>query len=406
MNAAALPLTEPGPGFALVRAIRRNWRALLVCAVMAALWLVAAVSLVRADGLASGPGRHAAPSVVQARLQAKAAEMSATSIRTDITPGSAVAINAAIPVVEGANPPAMPFSLAGISAADRARSLECLTVAIYYEAATEPIDGLRAVAQVVLNRVRHPAYPNTVCGVVFEGHRRASGCQFSFTCMGALRRAPMPAYWERSRAVAQAALNGYVYAPAGLALNYHANYVVPNWAATLVKSHVVGLHIFYRWRGGMGRPAAFSDAYAGAEPVFAWRGGFGQPVRTETQLAGAGLRDAVAAEAAGTTPGGDAASHASVDSFQRSVLRRYEPLERARANAMISERTRADSSLTTSQRWALTGDSGASTQAPLGRRPEGRAQPPAELEGVRRRPSAAPAANNGGNNETTSTTTR
>jgi spore germination cell wall hydrolase CwlJ-like protein len=213
-------------------ALRLNWRALLVCAVMGALWLAAAISLAVSGGLASGPGRSAAPTIAQARLQARAAEMSATQIRTDIAPESAVAINAAIPVVEGANPPAPPFSLANASAADRARSLECLTVAIYYEAATEPVDGQRAVAQVVLNRVRHPAYPNTVCGVVFEGARRASGCQFSFTCGGALRRAPMPAYWERARAVAQAALNGYVYAPAGLALNYHANYVVPNWSAT------------------------------------------------------------------------------------------------------------------------------------------------------------------------------
>jgi len=392
MDAAALSPIEPAPEGALVPVIRRNWRALLVCAVMAALWLVAAVSLVRDDGLASGPGRHAAPTIAQARLQAKAAEMSATSIRTDIAPESAVAINAAIPVVAGANPAAPPFSLAGISAADRARSLECLTVAIYYEAATEPVDGQRAVAQVVLNRVRHPAYPNTVCGVVFEGHRRASGCQFSFTCMGALRRAPMPAYWERARVVAQAALNGYVYAPAGLALNYHANYVVPNWSATLVKSHVVGLHIFYRWRGGLGRPAAFTDAYAGAEPLFAWRGGFGQPLRPEAQAAVAGSREAQAAAAAeAAILGGDPAAHASVDSFQRSVLRRYEPLQRDSANAVISERTRGDASLSTSQRWALTGDNGGSNQTPLGRRQEARPAPPAELQGVRRRPAPAPA---------------
>ena len=253
--------------------------------------------------------------------------MSATQIRPDIAPENAVAINAAIPLAGGANPPAAPFSLAGISAADRARSLECLTVAIYYEAATEPTDGQRAVAQVVLNRVRHPAYPNTVCGVVFEGHRRASGCQFSFTCGGALRRAPMPVYWQRARAVAEAALNGSVYAPVGLALNYHANYVVPNWSSSLVKSHIVGLHIFYRWRGGLGRPAAFSDAYAGAEPAIAWRGGFGQPLRPDAQLAAppAARRRRRAAEAA---IGAVARGSFQRDSFQRSLLRRYEPLPR------------------------------------------------------------------------------
>ncbi|HYI47332.1 MAG TPA: cell wall hydrolase [Allosphingosinicella sp.] len=390
MDAAALPLIEPAPEGALAPVIRRNWRALLVCAVMAALWLASAVSLAGADGLASGPGRAAAPTIAQARLQAKAAEMSATSIRTDIAPENAVAINAAIPLAGGSNPPAAPFSLAGISAADRARSLECLTVAIYYESATEPVDGQRAVAQVILNRVRHPAYPNTICGVVFEGHRRATGCQFSFTCGGALRRAPMPVYWQRARAVAEAALNGYVYAPVGLALNYHANYVVPNWSSSLVKSHIVGLHIFYRWHGGLGRPAAFTDAYAGAEPLFAWRGGFGQPLRPDAQLAVAAGEAAAADAARAAAPGGDAAAHASVDSFQRSVLRRYEPLQRESANAVISERTRADSSLTTSQRWSLTGEGGASTQTPLGRRQDARPAQPRELEGVRRRPSAAP----------------
>lgn len=405
MTALALPTLGPETDVGGIGAVLRgNWRALLVCGAMAVLWVAAAVSLLSAGGLASGPGRNAAPTIAQARLQAKAAELSATQIRTDIAPESAVAINAAIPVVEGANPPAPPFSLANASAADRARSLECLTVAIYYESATEPTDGQRAVAQVILNRVRHPAYPNTVCGVVFEGARRASGCQFSFTCGGALRRAPMPVYWERARAVAAAALNGYVYAPAGLALNYHANYVVPNWSATLVKSHVVGLHIFYRWRGGLGRPAAFSDAYAGAEPAIAWRGGFGQPLRPEAQAAAAISRqDQAVAAAEAAIMGRDGAAHASVDSFQRSVLRRYEPLQRDSANAVISERTRADSTLTTSQRWALTGNSGASTQAPLGRRQEARPAPPVELEGVRRRPSAGtptPA----GNNESTSTT--
>ena len=79
-------------------------------------------------------------------------------------------------------------------------------------------------------------------------------------------------------AVAAAALNGYVYAPVGWATHYHANYVMPYWAPTLVKSANVGLHIFYRWRGGWGRPDAFTNAYSGAEPAIAWRGGFGQPI--------------------------------------------------------------------------------------------------------------------------------
>src|SRR6476660_5886742 len=65
------------------------------------------------------------------------------------------------------------------------RSLQCLTQAIYYEARNQSDDGERAVAQVVLNRVRHPAFPNTVCGVVYQGAvRPGGGCQFTFTCDG------------------------------------------------------------------------------------------------------------------------------------------------------------------------------------------------------------------------------
>src|SRR3546814_13220413 len=92
------------------------------------------------------------------------------------------------------------------------RSIECLAAAVYYEAGSESVDGQRAVAQVVLNRVRHPAYPNSVCAVVFEGAQRATGCQFTFTCDGAMRRTPSVAGWERARKVAEAAPAGKVYA--------------------------------------------------------------------------------------------------------------------------------------------------------------------------------------------------
>jgi len=318
----------------------------------------------------SGPGfdspaGRAGPGSAVARLRAEAVTMSATRLRR-IAPTDALALNAAVPVSNAANPAARPFLVAAASEADRLRSLECLTAAIYYEAATEPLDGQRAVAQVILNRARHPAYPSTVCGVVFEGARRVTGCQFSFTCDGSLRRAPMASYWQRARQVAEAALSGFVYAPVGWATHYHANYVVPYWASSLVKAANVGTHIFYRWRGGWGRPPAFISRYAGVEPAIQWRGGFGQPTAAERLAAAeAGERDAAAAEAAeGAPPIG------SVDSFQRAVLRRYEPLRRDTANQMISERTRADRTLTNSQRWALTGtDARAETtqQRPLGR---------------------------------------
>ena len=184
-----------------------------------------------------------------------------------VAPETAMAMNAAIPLAEGYNPPARGFALRTHSFVDKLRSLDCLTTAIYYEAASESDDGQRAVAQVVLNRVRHPTYPNSVCGVVYQGSERATGCQFSFTCDGSLTRVPSAAGWARARRIAAAALAGSVFAPVGLATHYHTHQVLPHWARSLVKSAVVGAHIFYRWNGGWGGPAAFRQAYAGVEPM-------------------------------------------------------------------------------------------------------------------------------------------
>src|SRR5213075_2579568 len=121
-----------------------------------------------------------------------------------------------------------------------AQALECLASAIYYEAGNQDENGERAVAQVVLNRVRHPAFPASVCGVVYQGSTRATGCQFTFTCDGSLARAPERSAWNRAREVAKAALAGFVQPAVGNATHYHANYVAPYWAPTLAKTAVIG----------------------------------------------------------------------------------------------------------------------------------------------------------------------
>ncbi|WP_404367530.1 cell wall hydrolase [Sphingomonas sp. MMS24-J45] len=163
--------------------------------------------------------------------------------------------------------PAAPFSMARASAVDRGRALQCLTTAIYYEAATEPDAGQQAVAQVILNRVRHPAFPATVCGVVFQGSEHA-GCQFSFACDGAMNRGtPSKAYWLRAMKVAAAALNGHVMAEVGMATHYHTYAVTPSWNRSLVMTAAIGAHFFHRWQGYWGTPAAFRQGYAGGEPV-------------------------------------------------------------------------------------------------------------------------------------------
>src|SRR4051812_47599906 len=186
-------------------------------------------------------------------------------ILKQVAPQQALQINQAIPVAAGPNPAAAPFAFKG-NAAARSQALTCLASAVYYEAGNQDSDGERAVAQVVLNRVRHPAFPSSVCGVVYEGSTRVTGCQFTFTCDGSLYRQPDADGWKRAWQVAAAALSGYVYAPVGWATHYHANYVVPTWASSMAKNAVVGAHLFYRWSGGWGQPAVFTKAYAAREP--------------------------------------------------------------------------------------------------------------------------------------------
>lgn len=176
-------------------------------------------------------------------------------------------LNAAMPVAGGALRPARPFVFKAANGEDRRRALRCLTQAVYYEAALEPTVGQEGVAQVVLNRVRDVNYPRTVCGVVFEGAERTTGCQFSFTCDGSLAQAPVGWAWNRARSVAERALAGHVSAAVGTATHYHADYVHPWWAPTLSKVTQVGAHIFYRWKGIYGETAAFGRAYVGREPA-------------------------------------------------------------------------------------------------------------------------------------------
>jgi len=160
---------------------------------------------------------------------------------------------------------APPFQ-ATMAPADRQRAVDCLAAASYYEAGTGASDQ-RAVVQVVLNRLRHPAFPHTVCGVIFQGSERSTGCQFTFTCDGALaRRQPSPLAWRQAQQVAEEALQGHAEAAVGQATHYHTDWVFPAWSGQMDKIAAVKTHLFFRWRGGWGASAAFSARYAGGEP--------------------------------------------------------------------------------------------------------------------------------------------
>jgi hypothetical protein len=324
----------------------------------------------------------------------------------DVAPQEAVAINAAVPVSDLPNPPARPFAITFASSADRLRAIECLTAAVYYEAATEPLDGQRAVAQVVLNRARHPAYPKSVCGVVFQGHERSTGCQFTFTCDGAIRRTPMSSIWARARHVAEQALAGKVHAPVGWATHYHTNWVVPYWSSSLTKLALVGTHIFYRWEGNWGRAPAFRFGPNGREPQFAAMrpltsdpsslAGAVELVPLPTDAAAADAAAAAAAQAAlaaGTLPSVDAAVKGAVpgeDISKRPVIRRYEPMTREASTAAAIARGGKESA-SPSLHWALSGVP-EKQAAPLGKKADNDAAPadapPRCLEGVRKLPAA------------------
>lgn len=174
--------------------------------------------------------------------------------------------NARLSFADGRVAPAKPFRALANAGEDHELALRCLTQAVYYEAAREPESGQRAVAQVVLNRVRHPAFAKTVCGVVYQRFN-ASVCQFSFVCDGSLARRPMAALWDRARRIAADALAGRVEPDVGTATHYHADYVFPGWAPHLAKLAQIGAHIFYRWPGSWGLPAAFTGRYAGNERI-------------------------------------------------------------------------------------------------------------------------------------------
>ncbi len=225
----------------------------------AGLALLALIGTAAIAGTASSTLRFPERAATEATLpQAPAMEY------RPVAPQDAVKINSAIPLA-GLAGAARPFVGGTASRMDQGRALECLTSAIYYEAGQEPTDGQRAVAQVILNRVRHPAFPSSVCGVVYQGSTRQTGCQFTFTCDGSMARGPMTASWDRARKVAAAALAGSVYPNVGNATHYHADYVVPYWASRLAKTAVVGAHLFYRWSGGWGLPKAFGQGYSGRE---------------------------------------------------------------------------------------------------------------------------------------------
>jgi len=278
-----------------------------------------------------------------------------------LAPDQALKVNAGIPVTVGPNPSAAPFAFKGSSAA-RSQALRCLASAVYYEAGNQDMDGERAVAQVVLNRVRHPAFPASICSVVYEGSTKPTGCQFTFTCDGSLNRQPDGEGWRRAMSVAEAALDGSVYAQVGWATHYHADYVVPYWASTMAKSAVVGAHLFYRWSGGWGQPAVFTRTYAGREPSADALRTAALAVPHVTPVYGQNR----VAEAVKNIPGAEAIKLAPSLRGDKRVAIRFNLAARKAADDVTHEEYAKKFEVSDNLKWSLSGDTVAENQQPLG----------------------------------------
>ncbi len=215
-------------------------------------------------------GRERQVAALVNRLQARQAARGGAPLLSAQTP-QALTLKASFvrPALATA---AQPFHLRG--ALDQSRDLECLTQAVYYESRGESRSGQKAVAQVILNRVRHPAFPKSVCGVVFQGARNG-GCQFSFACDGQPHHPMENAAWRRAESVAAEALDGQVMAEVGDATHFHVAGTGSSWSAGLLKVAQIGAHVFYRFGGRNGSASMFhsepqpSDAASVPHPMFA-----------------------------------------------------------------------------------------------------------------------------------------
>lgn len=238
------------------------------------LWQAIETSPGAKAGAACPPGERCAATAAPAAVHAQIARLPgrepvdpALAMPSIMSPDAARSLNAATPFADRRPAAARPFRFAA-APLDRSRAEACLAAAMLYEAGLDA-DGQKAVAQVVLNRVRHPAFPKTVCGVVFEGSERTTGCQFTFTCDGSLTRSYATDAWDRARALAREMMDGTIDRRVGLATHYHTDWVYPYWSPSLDKIAAVGTHLFFRWRGYWGTPPAFTGRATGQEPLIA-----------------------------------------------------------------------------------------------------------------------------------------
>jgi hypothetical protein len=234
---------------------RAEWRVLLSAALIGSGIGLAVGATYMVAGMAQAATDHSRSERI---AEAATGGFSESALRHEVdgmTPGGLRLARAHDPLVDQAPDTTFQDGLQGRKVAatgrfgstlNRTRELDCLTQAVYFEARGETVRGQAAVAQVVLNRVKHPAFPKSVCGVVFQG-AASRGCQFSFACDGSMRRAREAGAWDRARKVAARAMSGVVLADVGSATHFHTTGVSPGWGPRMLRVSQVGLHVFYRF---------------------------------------------------------------------------------------------------------------------------------------------------------------
>lgn len=131
------------------------------------------------------------------------------------------------------------------------KELWCMATAIYFEARGESYRGQVAVGQVVMNRVSHKLYPDTICGVVYQNQSKRNACQFSFACDGIPEKVTEQKAWDQAMKIAKDVISGKEYiAEVGYSTHYHATYVYPHWAPRMKKNTKIGMHVFYQFKRG------------------------------------------------------------------------------------------------------------------------------------------------------------
>jgi spore germination cell wall hydrolase CwlJ-like protein len=128
-------------------------------------------------------------------------------------------------------------------------AITCLARTIYWEAKRKDDVEMEAIANVVMNRLGHKGFPNTICGVVKQGHEQGA-CQFSWWCDGRSDDAKEDEPYSHAKEIARKALNRQLKDRIGGALYFHNRKVTPNWSSEYIRTVEVGEHVFYKPAGG------------------------------------------------------------------------------------------------------------------------------------------------------------